>query len=92
MLSVRSREARRLNVGVQLESGEGKEKAVILQLFLGDWRGQCHHPEEQDGPTIGKSLQGFYLLPTEPLCPPPNPPAMVTPNRMMAFRSRAFGR
>lgn len=34
--SVRASEARRLNVGVQLESGEGKEKAInYIEVLLG---------------------------------------------------------
>lgn len=77
MLSVRSGKARRLNAGVRLESGEGKEKAVILEPFLGGRRGQ--------------ESSRFLSVRTEPLSPPQNSPVMVTPNRM-AFRSGAFGR
>lgn len=51
---MRSSEARRLNAGVQLESGEGKEKAVTLEPFLGVWGGQCHHREEQSRPTLAR--------------------------------------
>lgn len=61
LLSVGSTDLGRVNV----ESREGKERQLCWTPSWGAGGRHSHHPEKQGELTLGKSLQGSFLIWTE---------------------------